>query len=63
MVYEAMKRVIKQSLEYKHSIYIKNLYVLLKKDKIGTTTVELLSKRICNKLPKHRTQTLVKIII
>ena len=62
MVYETMKRVMKNSLEYKHSIYIKNLYVTLKKEKIGTTTIETLSKKICNTLPKHRTRTLVKIL-
>ena len=34
MVYEAIKRVMKKSLEYKHAIYIKNLYINLKKDNI-----------------------------
>ena len=62
MVYDAMKRVMKESLEYKHSIYVKNLYVELKKDKIGTTTIEALSKRMCSTLPKHRTRTMVKIV-
>ena len=63
MVYEAMKRVMKKSLEYKHSVHIKNLYGNLKKDGIGTTTVEELCKRICRTLPEHRTRALVKIII
>ena len=45
MVYEAMKRVMKTSLEYKHSIYVKNVYVRLKQEKIGTTTVETLRGR------------------
>ena len=62
MVYDAMKRVMKESLEYKHSIYVKNLYVELKKDKIGTTTIEALSKRMCSTLPKHRTRTMVNIV-
>ena len=62
MVYEAMKRVTKKSLEYKHSVHIKNLYGNLKKDGIGTTTVEELSRRICRTLPEHRTKSLVKII-
>ena len=62
MVYEAMKRVMKKSLEYRHSVHIKNLYGNLKKDGIGTTTVEELCKRICRTLPEHRTRTLVKII-
>ena len=57
-----MKRVMKESLEYKHSIYVKNLYVELKNDKIGTSTIESLSKRMCNTLPKHRVRTLVKIV-
>ena len=57
MVYEAMKRVMKKSLEYKHSVHIKNLYGNLKKDEIGTTSVEELCKRICehylNTEPEH----------
>ena len=63
MVYEAMKRVMKKSLEYKRSIYLKNLFGSLKKDGIGTTTVEGLSERLCQTLPKHRTRSLVKIIV
>ena len=63
MVYEAMKCVFKKSLEYKHAVYLKNLYGSLKKDGIGTTTVEGLSHRICQKLPNHRTRTLTKIVI
>ena len=62
LVYEAMKRVMKNSLEYKHSIYVKNLYVKLKMEKIGTTTIETLSRKLCSTLPKHRTRTLVKIV-
>ena len=45
VVYEAMKCVVKKSLEYKHAIYVKNLYGNLKKDGIGTTTVEGLSQK------------------
>ena len=63
MVYEAMKCVVKKSLEYKHAIYVKNLYGNLKKDGIGTTTVEGLSQKLCQTLPNHRSRTLVKIVI
>ena len=63
LVYEAMKCVIKKSLEYKHAVYIKNLYGSLKKDGIGTTTVEGLSHKICRTLPNHRSRTLTKIVI
>ena len=45
VVYEAMKCVVKKSLEYKHAIYVKNLYGNLKKDGIGTTTIEGLSQK------------------
>ena len=58
-----MKCVFKKSLEYKHAVYLKNLYGSLKKDGIGTTTVEGLSHRICQKLPNHRSRTLTKIVI
>ena len=37
VVYEAMKCVVKKSLEYKHAIYVKNLYGSLKKNGIDTT--------------------------
>ena len=63
VVYEAMKCVVKKSLEYKHAIYVKNLYGNLKKDGIGTTTVEGLSQKLCQTLPNHRSRTLVKIVI
>jgi hypothetical protein len=63
MVYEAMKRVMKKSLEYKHSVHLKNFYGNLKKDEIGTTTVERLSQRLCRTLPEHRTRTMVKIVV
>ncbi len=61
-VYEAMKRVCKTSLEYKHSIYVKNFFARLKDEKIGTTTVESLSQRLCSTLPGHRKRTLVGIV-
>ena len=63
MVKEAMKRTMKKSLEYKHAIYVKNLYLELRKHKIGTTTVESLCGRICNKLPTRRRGTLINQII
>ena len=44
---------MKNSVEYKHSIYVKNLYVKLKEERIGTTTVETLSEKMCNTLPKQ----------
>ena len=62
VVYEAMRRVCKTTLEYKHSIYIKNLYARLKHEKVSTTTVESLSQRLCSTLPGHRRRTLVGII-
>ena len=61
--YEAMKQTIKTSLEYKRAIYVKNLYKQLKKDRIGTTTIETMSGKLCSTLPKHRQRTLVKVIV
>ena len=61
-VYEAMRLVFKTSLEYKHSIYVKNIYTRLKKEKVSTTTVEELSKRLCRTLPSHRKKTHIGII-
>ena len=63
MVYEAMKRIMIKSAEYKQSIYVKNLYSKLNQHHVGTSTVESLSRRICNKLPNRRKITLVNIII
>ena len=57
-----MKQTYKTSLEYKRSIHVKDLYQKLKKDGIGTTEIETMTKRLCNTLPKHRQRTLVKII-
>ena len=62
-VYEAMKRTFKTSIKYKHAIQVKNLYSQLKKDRIGTASVESLSKKLCNTLPRHKERTLVRTII
>ena len=53
---------MKTSMEYKRSIHVKNLYNELKKDGIGTTTIETVSKKLCSTLPKHRQRTIVRII-
>ena len=63
MVNEAMKRSMQKSIEYKHAIYIKNLYLGLHKRKVGTTTVETLCARICHRLPNTRKVTLINQII
>ena len=62
-VMEAMKRTIKSSLEYKHALIVKDLYTQLKKDRIGTTAIEGLSKKLCNTLPQHRERNLVKKVV
>ena len=62
-IYEAMKRTMKASMEYKQSIHVKNLYQELKKNRIGTMKVETTSRKLCDTLPKHRQRTLVRIII
>ena len=43
-VYEAMKQTFKKSIEYKRAIHVKNLYAQLKKERIGTTVIENISK-------------------
>ena len=58
-----MKRVMRKSMEYKHAIYIKNLFENLKKNGVGTTTIESLSSRMCERLPVKRCKTLVKIVL
>ena len=62
VVFEAIKRTFTSSMEYKPSIYVKELFQQLKKDGIGTAMVESLSKKLCDMLPKHRQRTLVRII-
>ena len=49
-------------MEYKRAIHVKNLYQELKKDGIGTTKIETMSKKLCDTLPRHRQRTLVKVI-
>ncbi len=39
-VYEAMKRTMKTSLEYRRATHLKNLYNELKENKIGIQNVE-----------------------
>ena len=51
--YEAMKRTMKTSMEYKRTIHVKNLYQELKKDGIGTTKVEMVSRRMCQTVPRN----------
>ena len=62
VVYEAMRRVFKTSLEYKHSIYVKRLYTRLRDEKISTTTVQELSQKLCRTLPNYRKKTLIGTI-
>ena len=63
VIYEAMKRTIKISMEYKRAIHVKNLFTKLKKDRIGTTQIETLAKSLCDTLPEHRQRTLVQVIV
>ena len=63
VIYEAMKRTMKTSMEYKRAINVKNLYKELKIDGIGTAKVETMSRKLCDTLPKHRRRTLVRIVI
>ena len=45
-VEEAMKRIIKQTKKYIHTMYAKDLHLALVKRKVPTTTVHCLAKRM-----------------
>ena len=58
-----MKRIMKAAIHLEKARYVVNLFLQLKKKKIGTTEIESLSKRMCQRLPERRQRTLVNTIV
>jgi len=63
LVAEAMKRSMKTTMDYLHSRYVMDLFQKLQQKRIGTSNVTSLCKRICERLPSRRKQTLVDIVM
>ena len=62
-VQEAMKRIIDQTRNYVHTMYVKDLHLDLHKRKVPTTTVASLAKRICRNLPQRRINSLTDTVM
>ena len=56
---EVMKRAMRATLKQQHSRYVMDLFQQLNAKGIGTTAVEGLSSKLCNRLPGWRTRMLV----
>ena len=62
-VLATMKRAMEQTVKLQHTIYILDLHVKLKKIKVGTSTIEKLTTKLCNQLPEKRKETLKDLLL
>eukprot|EP00494_Astrolonche_serrata_P008035 UN08069 len=58
-----MKRAMKATLKLQQARYVLDLFQKLKRKNIGTSPVEELSIRICQRLPERRKRTLVNTVM
>ena len=63
MVLEAMKRTMDGTMNLEHSRYVVDLMTELTRKQIGTSNVESLCNRACDKLGKNRERTMVRNIM
>ena len=57
------ERIMNGTIDYIHSLYIKDLYRDLLQKKCGTTTIKSLTNRICRRLPQRRKDRLNGIVM
>ena len=62
-VLRAMKRVMEQTARVEHAKYELDLHINLKNIKVGPTSIEILAKKICYRLPSRRKEALKEIVV
>ena len=62
-VNQAMRHIMNQTMKLQHARYVLDLYKELNKKNIGTNAIEHLAKKICYRLPRHRSTSIKKMVM